>query len=279
MEGDALLQLIPTSIKPEMNLELVAPVEEKEVKEAMFSIDPGKAPEQDGSRLLELLGFVFDEPSSQPTRVFMIFVASNQKPEGHSVYKPEGYRRRAREAFDEVEKCLNSCVSENQPVFIPGRRLLDNVIVAQERILLRMGFHSTFVKWIVTCISSVAYFQSEWSEVDRGHFKGIKLARGGPLLTHLLFTDDSLVFYEAECNQAQLFISMLSAYLNVTGKKVLSKAVTDALSVFSMLCFCLPKGVCKELARMCAEFWWSKGDKHIKGLHWKAWKIIILSKE
>ncbi|GER34249.1 retrotransposon protein [Striga asiatica] len=46
-EGEDLLQLIPNSITPEPNLEIVVLVEENEIKEALFSIDQNKAPRQE----------------------------------------------------------------------------------------------------------------------------------------------------------------------------------------------------------------------------------------
>ncbi|GER43312.1 RNA-directed DNA polymerase (reversetranscriptase)-related family protein [Striga asiatica] len=52
----------------------------------------------------------------------------------------------------------------------------------------------------------------------------------------------------------------LGRVLSPAGKEVLIKAVLDALSVFTMACFKLPISVGKEISRMYAQFWWSKGE-------------------
>lgn len=43
------------------------------------------------------------------------------------------------------------------------------------------------------------------------------------------------------------------------GNEVLLKAVVQAISSYSMSAFHVPKGFCKELSSLCANFWWVKG--------------------
>ncbi|KAK3183367.1 hypothetical protein Dsin_030653 [Dipteronia sinensis] len=51
---------------------------------------------------------------------------------------------------------------------------------------------------------------------------------------------------------------------SVGGKKVLLKAVIQAIPTYTMACFKLLVALCKELARLCDHFWWGSTDVHTK---------------
>ena len=44
--------------------------------------------------------------------------------------------------------------------------------------------------------------------------------------------------------------------LSAAGKEVLIKAVAQALQVFSMACFRLPRGLCENIKSIIRQFWW-----------------------
>lgn len=47
------------------------------------------------------------------------------------------------------------------------------------------------------------------------------------------------------------------------GKEILIKAATQAIQAYAMSIFKLPRGLCDDIQRAIAKFWWgSKGDKH-----------------
>lgn len=56
------------------------------------------------------------------------------------------------------------------------------------------------------------------------------------------------------------------------------KSVVQALPVYTMSCFRLPKGLCQQLSKQIAQFWWSNGEKDRK-LHWVAWNKMTEPKE
>ncbi|CAA0806009.1 Unknown protein, partial [Striga hermonthica] len=92
-----------------------------------------------------------------------------------------------------MKPCVFMCVSDNQAAFIPGRQLMDNVVIAQEvvhflnrhrsgkrgfmlvkldmekaydriewvcvrKVMLRMGSNSKFVDWVWACISCTSFY-------------------------------------------------------------------------------------------------------------------------
>ena len=58
--------------------------------------------------------------------------------------------------------------------------------------------------------------------------------------------------------------------LSTGGKEILLKAIAQSIPVFAMPVFCLPKGVCKEITDVIAQFWWGDEEDN-KKMHWYSW--------
>lgn len=58
-------------------------------------------------------------------------------------------------------------------------------------------------------------------------------------------------------------------FLSDVGKEVILKSIVQAMPVYSISWFKIPNGVCREMTKMTARFWWSKGEKD-NGIHWIA---------
>ena len=59
--------------------------------------------------------------------------------------------------------------------------------------------------------------------------------------------------------------------LSKAGKKVLLKAVVQAIPTFAMSCFKLPKGLIQDINRLIRKLWWGQqGDQ--RKIHWKDWE-------
>ncbi|CAA0832714.1 Uncharacterized mitochondrial protein AtMg01250, partial [Striga hermonthica] len=122
--------------------------------------------------------------------------------------------------------------------------------------MLRMGFNAIFVRWIMACIQFPSFsfnlngkpcgfitgsrgirqgdplspylfiIISEFlsakihNAAESGSYKGIRLSRNGPTLTHLLFADDTLLFCKAEEQQAAKILQILQAYHCFTRQQV-----------------------------------------------------------
>lgn len=164
-----------------------------------------------------------------------------------------------------LKPILGHLVSENQSAFVPDRAIADNVLITHEvlhflkssaakrhcsmavktdmskaydrlewefikLVFQRLGFHPTWVNWIMQCVTTVSYAylingspkgkvkpqrgirQGDplspyifilCSEVlsglcmkaqDEGSLQGIRVAKGSPQINHLLFADDTMFF-------------------------------------------------------------------------------------
>lgn len=50
-----------------------------------------------------------------------------------------------------------------------------------------------------------------------GHITGFKASHKGPYISHLLFVDDSLIFYKAHVHECHALLSVLKDYERVSG--------------------------------------------------------------
>jgi hypothetical protein len=59
------------------------------------------------------------------------------------------------------------------------------------------------------------------------------------------------------------------------GKEILIKAIAQAVPVYAMMVFKIPKNICKGISDTISQFWWGDEDDHER-VHWKArWKLGI----
>jgi hypothetical protein len=123
-----------------------------------------------------------------------------------------------------------------------------------EQILLKLGFCKRWIEWVMTCVCSVRFsvringYNSEPFSPSRGLRQGdplspylflfvgealscalnkqsvvgsitpIKVARGAPGISNLLFADDSLLFFKASPEEARAVDSSLKLFQRCTGQ-------------------------------------------------------------
>jgi len=148
-----VLHEFQTRVTPEMNANLIKPVSEEEIKQAVFSIGSTKAPGPDGftgaffqqywedikTELIEEVQNFFEhgsfDKSLNHTNICLIPKTSEAK---HlSEYRPialcnVSYKVISRVLVERLQRHLSSIISEEQAAFIPGRVITDNVLIAHE---------------------------------------------------------------------------------------------------------------------------------------------------
>ncbi|GAU16642.1 hypothetical protein TSUD_325920 [Trifolium subterraneum] len=219
-------------------------------------------------------------------------------------------------------------------------------------VMTKMGFTDVSIRWVMMCVSSVNYSvlmnydrvgpispgrglrQGDplspylfilvtecltaliHRAVGRGDLHGVRICRGAPEISHLLFADDCFLLctanvvevnelmrilhtYEQASGQeinlgkSEVFISRnmshtakedLSRILGVrlvlgTGKEVMIKSVLQAIPSYVMSMFILPASLIDDIEKMINAFWWRGGNNNNnKGIHWLTWDILACPK-
>ena len=217
-----------------MNTGLLAPFSHEEIKKALFQIGGLKAPGPDGlhavffKRFWDLLGDslvteVLDAVNNckipdgwNDTTIVLIPKVNN--PTMVSQFRPISlcnvvYKVISKMLANILRGILLDIISDHQSAFVPGRLIIDNILIAYEsihrikkkcgkrglcvikldmhktydrvewnfleKIMLKMGFHQRWVQLIMACVSSVRYnvrFNSMETEVftpTRGILRGV----------------------------------------------------------------------------------------------------------
>lgn len=61
------------------------------------------------------------------------------------------------------------------------------------------------------------------------------------------------------------------------GKEVLIKPVAQAVPTYAMSVFKLPLGLCDDIQKSMAKFWWRSKEEN-RGIHWARWEKMSLAK-
>ncbi|GMI84759.1 hypothetical protein HRI_002145200 [Hibiscus trionum] len=86
----------------------------------------------------------------------------------------------------------------------------------------------------------------------------------------------SLTFMAEKCSKS--LSTWSPRLLSMGGKEVYIKAVLQALPLYAMSVFLLPKSPCQDLQAKFVKYWWQKKtDK--KGIHWCSWSELCVLKE
>ena len=190
-----------------------------------------------------------------------------------------------------LQPILQEIISENQSAFVPKRASNDNVLITHEAlhylkslgaekrcfmavktnmskaydriewdfiklVMQEMGFHQTWISWILQCITTVSYSfllngsaqgavtperglrQGDplspflfiiCSEVLSGLCRkaqldgsllGLRVSKGNPRVNHLLFADDTIFFCRSDLKSCKTFLCILKKYEEASGQMI-----------------------------------------------------------
>ncbi|XP_062232870.1 uncharacterized protein LOC133930222 [Phragmites australis] len=226
----------------------------------------------------------------------IVMIPKHCAPEEMKDYRPISlcnvvYKVVSKCLVNRLRPLLQGLISEQQSAFVPGRMITDNALIAfecfhsiqkcrrenqnfcalkldlskaydyvdwvfLERVIEKMGFSQTWIKWIMICVTTVRYkvrFNGELLEAvspsrglrqgdplspylflfiadglsnilkrysGEGRIQPLKVCRKAPGVSHLLFADDSLLFFKAELQQARAVKEALTLYERSTGQLI-----------------------------------------------------------
>ena len=233
---------------------------------------------------------------------FIALIPKVKNPERVSEFRPISlcnviYKIVSKVIANRLKPMLKNIISETQSAFIVERLITDNILIAYEslhhmktsytgktgfkalkldmskaydrvewvfleKILLKLGFHISWVSLIIECISTVSYSILVNGEpqgmisptrgirqgdplspylflfcakglntilrrvADNGEIHGFSLCRRGPKLTHLFFADDCLLFCRSTLEECEKIKELLATYEVVSGQVVNKEKTT-----------------------------------------------------
>lgn len=87
-----------------------------------------------------------------------------------------------------------------------------------------------------------------------------------------------VLFNRLKVRVEKVLQSWKESLFSTGGKKVLIKAIAQAIPTYTMYCFRIPKGLCDDINKACARFWCG-ASKDRRKIHWLNWKKMCKSKE
>ncbi|KAF7830391.1 ribonuclease H [Senna tora] len=166
------------------------------------------------------------------------------------------YKLASKVLCNRLKSFLLDIIAPNQSAFLKGRLISDNILLATEVMhkirstrtgkkgwcALKLDIHKAydklswnFIEAVLTCMSFPAIWISYikhciTSQEEAKLWKGIKVGRNAVPLTHLMYADDTLLFFEANDHNLRAVNSVLVEYAELAGQ---SMNVQKSFLVFS----------------------------------------------
>ncbi|KAM1396893.1 hypothetical protein ACFX2I_014538 [Malus domestica] len=221
----------------------------------------------------------------------------------------------------DLRKATVKIISGNKSAFISDRLIQDNILAVHEILhSLKTRDDSEALGMAIKLDMAKAYDRVECVLINGSPHSWIfftakrattRAAAGGVSISHLFFTDDSVIFCQAKEGEAREVLRVLDWYvqdgfgkylglqsdfgawkknvfegvrrnlemrmngwaehfLSQAGRETLIKSVAMALPNYALFCFRRSVGICKEIERAIAGFWWSGSDRK-REMSWVAW--------
>ncbi|XP_024008064.1 uncharacterized protein LOC112084035 [Eutrema salsugineum] len=242
------LRFITEKVSDNTNQLLLKDPSEKEIKDALFDINPDKAPGPDEGLISLLKG------AEEEERISGLKIAQASPPVSHLFF---------------VDDSLFFCKADIQQ----GAEIL--------RIINTYGMASG--QQLNLGKSSIMFGDRVDPDLKRSVKNTIGISTEGGMAMYLGLPEQicgskKKVFsfvHERLSNRVNNWSARL---LSKGGKEIQIKSVAQTVPTYVMSCFLLPKGVTDKLRSAIANFWWSSKQTS-SGIHWIAWDKICISQD
>nr|KAJ0189677.1 hypothetical protein LSAT_V11C800388260 [Lactuca sativa] len=251
-------------------LDMVKDITNEEIKAALFDIDDDKAPGPDGfsSKFFKKAWMIVGNDFCYAVKEFFLskkilkevnatiiaLVPKVSTPGKVRDYRPISccnviYKCISKVIVNRIREHLGCLVSDNQSAFIPGRSILDNVLLSQELvkgyhidrgfsrcamkvdiqkaydtvswkflhdILKEFGFHESMITWIMNCVTTSS-FMININGSFHGFFQGKRGLRQGCPLSPYLFTLVMEVFCHGNSGSIKVVKKAMDEFANSAG--------------------------------------------------------------
>ncbi|XP_019166974.1 PREDICTED: uncharacterized protein LOC109162747 [Ipomoea nil] len=297
---DPLFGVLTPRVTLEQSMMLDRPFETDEVKEALFSMYPDKAPGPDGlnpgfyQQFWEIVGrdvsgfitnalnsCVFPEGLNDTN---IVLIPKKEMPETVADLRSIAlsnviYRVIAKMIANRMKTLMGGLISESQSAFIPGRLITDNILVAAEVGHYLNRKQCGVVGWSALKLDmSKAYDRMEWNFLER-------------MLTEAGVIRQCLARNTQENDRAQVAdclgvvqASNFEKYLGLPSfvgrnKRAVFSYVEERIRqrIGSWSKKLLSQAVCQSIERTMNKYWLGNGRD--RGIHWKAWDKLCIPKK
>lgn len=187
-QWNEVLNKVQTSITEQLNLDLLKPIQDEEVKFALFQMNPDKAPGPDGmtpgffqkywsivgADLIKIVRDFFDtgQLTNDLNETNIVLIPKKKVPTSMGDLRPialcnVSYKLISKVLANRMKPLLDMVISPNQSAFIPGRLITDNIMVSFEVLHYlkrkRVGKEGYMA---VKLDMSKAYDRVEWSFIE-----------------------------------------------------------------------------------------------------------------
>ncbi|XP_059066322.1 uncharacterized protein LOC131857643 [Cryptomeria japonica] len=236
------LNVIPELITDAQNQSLMKPIQFEEVRKAVFSMEGDKAPGPDGfstfffQTFWEVVGFeVWEVVEESQNRVsvakefnctLIALIPKVEHPVSFSEFRPISlcntiYKIISKVMANRLKPLLSLIILEEQSGFVPGRSIMEGIIIAHEAIhtVRQVKVNGMMIKLDI---------RKAYDMVDRefliqqrrGRWKGIKIAEGMDPVTHQQFADDTLLCGQSSLQEARVMRKTLDIFCKASGQQV-----------------------------------------------------------
>ncbi|XP_062028816.1 uncharacterized protein LOC133744789 [Rosa rugosa] len=159
-----------------------------------------------------------------------------------------------------MKPILPQIISEHQNVFVPGRQIQDNLILAHEAYhYLKLKKSKSDHELALKLDMNKAYDRVEWDFLKAALLKfgwvNLIMELGNSKIEALAYIRERI---------KQKLDGWKANVLSQAGRETLIKAVAMAVPAYPMSIFLMPVTLCKAINSDIANFWWGFSDAHKK---------------